>query len=99
MDFDQLTLEERRGLLKAEVLTKDEGARFQIANGFAIRHQLADQRGDYDRAVLDWLFGGYLGTVELTSGAPIRRCWTRSAPATAPPRWAPYPDHPGPATQ
>src|SRR6266508_3303288 len=56
-------LEERRGLLKAEVLTKDEGALFQIANGFAIRHQRADQRGDYDRAFLDRLFWWYLGTV------------------------------------
>ncbi len=60
-------LEERRGLLKAELLTKDEGALFQIANAFAIRHQRADQRGDYDRAFLDWLFWWYLGTVELTN--------------------------------
>jgi hypothetical protein len=59
-------LEERRDLLKAELLTKDEGALFQIANAFAIRHQRAGQRGDYDRAFLDWLFWWYLGTVNLT---------------------------------
>jgi hypothetical protein len=59
-------LEERRGLLKAELLTKDEGALFQIANAFAIRHQRANQQGDYDRAFLDWLFWWYLGTVNLT---------------------------------
>jgi hypothetical protein len=58
-------LEERRDLLRAELLTKDEGALFQIANAFAIRHQRADQRGDYDSAFLDWLFWWYLGTVEL----------------------------------
>jgi hypothetical protein len=31
-------LEERRALLKAELLRDDEGALFQIANRFAIRH-------------------------------------------------------------
>jgi hypothetical protein len=59
-------LEERRDLLKVELLTKDETALFQIANKFAVRHQGADQRGDYDPAFLDWLFWWYLGTVELT---------------------------------
>jgi hypothetical protein len=59
-------LEERRKLLKAEVLPEDERALFTIANGFAIRHQRADQRRDYDVAFLDWLFWWYLGTVELT---------------------------------
>jgi hypothetical protein len=59
-------LEERRDLLKVELLTKDEAALFQIANKFAVRHQGADQRGDYDPAFLDWLFWWYLGTVELT---------------------------------
>jgi hypothetical protein len=59
-------LEERRALLRAELLSKDEGALFTIANGFAIRHQRADQRGDYDSAFLDWLFWWYLGTVQLT---------------------------------
>jgi hypothetical protein len=60
-------LEERRTLLKKELVTKDEGALFQIANTFAIRHQRADQRGDYDRAFLDWLFWWYLATVQLTN--------------------------------
>jgi hypothetical protein len=59
-------LEERRDLLKTQLLTKDEGALFQIANAFAIRHQQAGQRGDYDPAFLDWLFWWYLGTVQLT---------------------------------
>jgi hypothetical protein len=60
-------LEERRSLLKAELLAKDEAALFEIANTFAIRHQRADQRSDYDSAFLDWLFWWYLGTVQLTN--------------------------------
>jgi hypothetical protein len=60
-------LEERRNLLKAELLSKDEDALFHIANRFAIRHQKADQQGDYDSTFLDWLFWWYLGTVELTN--------------------------------
>jgi hypothetical protein len=59
-------LEERRNLLTMELLSKDEGALFTIANEFAIRHQKANQRGDYDSAFLDWLFWWYLGTIELT---------------------------------
>ena len=60
-------LETRRSLLKAELLSRDEEALFQIANGFAIRHQRADQRPDYDDAYLDWLYWLYLATIELTN--------------------------------
>lgn len=60
-------LEARRGLLKAELLSKDEGALFRIASEFAIRHQKADQRPDYDEAYLDWLYWWYLATIELTN--------------------------------
>jgi hypothetical protein len=60
-------LEERRQLLKVELTTGDEGALFQIANKFAIRHRSEQQRGDYDPAFLDWIFWWYLGTVELTN--------------------------------
>jgi hypothetical protein len=59
-------LEERRSLIKAELMSKDEGALFQIANQFAIRHRRADQHGDYPDAYLDWIFWCYLATVELT---------------------------------
>ncbi|MBF6456070.1 MULTISPECIES: hypothetical protein [Nocardia] len=59
-------LEERRDLLKKELFSGDEGALFQIANKFAIRHRRADQHGDYDPAYLDWIFWWYLATVELT---------------------------------
>lgn len=59
-------LEDRRELLKAELLSKDEGALFQIANQFDVRHRRADQRPDYDEAYLDWVFWWYLATIELT---------------------------------
>lgn len=59
-------LQERRALLKAKLLTKDEIALFETANKFAIRHQGADQRSDYDNVYLDWLFWWYLATVYLT---------------------------------
>lgn len=59
-------LEERRALIK-EHLKKDEGALFEIANRFDLRHRRADQRGDYDEAFLDWIFWWYLATVELTN--------------------------------
>lgn len=59
-------LEDRRELLKAELLRKDEGALFQIANEFALRHNRAGQRGDFDPVFLDWVFWWYLATIELT---------------------------------
>jgi hypothetical protein len=60
-------LEHRRALVKASFLSKDEGALFQIANNFDLRHRRADQQGDYDEAFLDWVFWWYLGTIELTN--------------------------------
>src|SRR5271166_3852858 len=59
-------LEDRRELLKAELLRKDEGALFQIANEFGLRHNRAGQRGDFDPVFLDWVFWWYLATIELT---------------------------------
>jgi len=59
-------LEDRRSLIKAELMSKDEGALFQIANEFDLRHSGARQRTDYEDAYLDWIFWWYLATVELT---------------------------------
>ncbi|MER5362833.1 hypothetical protein [Streptomyces sp. NPDC002785] len=59
-------LEERRTLIK-EHLGKDEGALFEIANRYDLRHRNAGQHGDYDDAFLDWIFWWYLATVELTT--------------------------------
>jgi len=60
-------LEARRTLLKENLLTKDEGALFQIANSYEIRHLNERQKSDYDPAFLDWVFWWYLGTIELTN--------------------------------
>lgn len=59
-------LEDRRSLIKAELVSKDEGALFQIANEFDLRHSGARQRTDYQDAYLDWVFWWYLATLELT---------------------------------
>ncbi|WP_331727717.1 hypothetical protein [Streptomyces sp. NBC_01176] len=60
-------LEERRALIKEQVGRPDEGALFEIANRYDLRHRRAGQRGDYDEAFLDWIFWWYLATVELTN--------------------------------
>ncbi|CAM5710161.1 hypothetical protein KAURM247S_05479 [Kitasatospora aureofaciens] len=60
-------LEERRDLIRAELGRPDDGALFQIANRFEIRHRDASQLEDYDPAFLDWIFCWYLATVELTT--------------------------------
>ena len=59
-------LEERRKLIRSELLSKDEDALFMIANKFNIRHQNEMQRSDYDTVFLDWLFWWYLATIDLT---------------------------------
>jgi hypothetical protein len=59
-------LEERREVVRQHVGRKDEGALFQIANEFAIRHQRDGQKGDFDESFLDWIYWWYLATVELT---------------------------------
>lgn len=66
-------LESRRKDLKSDLLSKDEGALFEIANNYRIRHHRADQHGDYAPQFLDWIFWNYLATVELSN-----RLMTRS---------------------
>jgi hypothetical protein len=60
--------EECRELLRKDLPfgRRDEGALFQIANEFALRHQTASQKADYDPVFLDWVFWWYLATIELT---------------------------------
>ncbi len=60
-------LEQRRDLLKAELVRKDEAALFEIANRFDLRHRGGDQLADYDDAFLGWIFYWYLATVHLTN--------------------------------
>lgn len=59
-------LESRRALLKTELLRKDEGVLFQIANEFDLRHHRDGQRGEYRQEFLDWVFYWYLATIQLT---------------------------------
>lgn len=59
-------LEARRSLLKRELLSTDEGALFDLANNFALRHQNDRQRDEYSEEFLDWIFWLYAATVELT---------------------------------
>ena len=66
-------LEERRNLLKEELLKGDEQELFRIANQFNLRHQGADQRTDYAPEFLEWLFYWYLATVDLTDKLLARR--------------------------
>lgn len=65
-------LEDRRPTIKRQLMSKDEGDLFNIANNFDIRHRRLDQRGEYDDAFLDWIFWWYLATVELTDRIPLR---------------------------
>lgn len=65
-------LEPRRQLLKDRLTSRDEGALFEIANRFAIRHNDEAQQGSYDPVFLDWLFWWYLATVELTDRLTAR---------------------------
>ncbi|MFI2589843.1 hypothetical protein ACH498_25070 [Rhodococcus erythropolis] len=58
-------LEERRALVKEELLTADERDLFVVANKFGIRHRGADQRTNYDPAYLDWIYWWYIATFEL----------------------------------
>jgi len=59
-------LEDRRSLLKKELLSKDESDLFLIANRFDLRHKGADQQSDYADEYLEWIFYWYLSTVRLT---------------------------------
>jgi hypothetical protein len=57
-------LEVLRPDIKDAMLSADENALFQLANGFAIRHNNRKQRGDYDRVTwLRWAFYVYLATI------------------------------------
>ena len=61
-----LVLEPHRKTVMEQHLTKkDEGAIFNIANQFHIRHKDADQYADYRAEFLEWIFYWYLGTIKL----------------------------------
>jgi hypothetical protein len=59
-------LERLRPTVKEHLFSKDEGALFQIANQFWVRHNDPDQRKDYKHdAWWDWLFHLYLSSIRL----------------------------------
>jgi hypothetical protein len=59
-------LERLRPMVKDHMFGKDEGALFQIANQFWVRHNDLAQRKDYDHdAWWDWLFHLYLSSIRL----------------------------------
>lgn len=58
-------LEHQRPAIKAEMLSKDENALFEIANGFSIRHHNRGQQNDYDKGIWqEWIFHVYLATAK-----------------------------------
>jgi predicted DNA-binding ribbon-helix-helix protein len=76
-------LEERRQHLKSAGLSKkDDGALFDIANNFDLRHRNIRQHGDYDEAFLEWLFWWYLATVDLTDRLLARQASGSPASST-----------------
>jgi hypothetical protein len=65
-------LELRRALIRRNLLRRDEGDLFEIANSFDVRHMNERQKREYDDAFLDWLFWWYLATIELTDRLVVR---------------------------
>jgi hypothetical protein len=59
-------LEKLRPEVKAEMLRGDEGALFNIANNFTIRHLNERQKGNYDSALWhSWMFYVNLSTIHV----------------------------------
>ncbi len=61
-------LEYLRPHVKENMLSEDEGALFNIANNFGLRHNSRTQRVDYDKPVwLSWAFYVYLSTIHAVT--------------------------------
>ena len=59
-------LEKLRPEIKEEMLSKDEGALFNIANNFTIRHLNEQQKGEYDSTIWhQWMFYVNLSTIHV----------------------------------
>ena len=66
-------LERLRPKIKEEMFSKDEGALFEIANKFWIRHNNAAQLRDYPHDLWwDWLFHVFLASIRLVQGIAHR---------------------------
>jgi hypothetical protein len=67
-------LEELRPSMEGLFSIEDEGALFNIANNFAIRHRNQRQRQDYDRSIwMPWIFFWYLAAIYSITEALDRR--------------------------
>ena len=56
--------ESMRSAVRQHLTRKDEGALFELLNGFSIRHMRQDQKRDYDRPIfLTWLFYEILAAI------------------------------------
>jgi len=63
-----------RSTVGTQLLSRDEGELFDIANNFGIRHHNPRQKTDYDSGVwLDWIFFSYLNSVSLVSRLLAKR--------------------------
>ena len=59
-------LEKLRPEIKAEMLSKDEGDLFNIANNFTVRHLKEKQKGNYDSEIWhSWMFYVNLSTIHV----------------------------------
>ena len=78
--------------MKAEMLSKDEGALFNIANNFTIRYLNEQQKGDYDSAIWhQWMFYVNLSTIHVITRLVNRKGSALTTPAG--PRGATPPRH------
>lgn len=59
-------LEERRPFIKSKLHGKDEGALFNLANNYDLRHNDGKQAVAYGDEFLSWISCYYLATVQLT---------------------------------
>jgi hypothetical protein len=79
-------LKETKGL-GAVLDRKDEGAIFQIANEFGVRHHDPKQKTNYDRAIwYSWIFHFYLATYHAAIRLLIRKEKETKPPARRPQR-------------
>jgi hypothetical protein len=66
--------------VKAEMLRGDEGALFNIANNFTIRHLNERQKGNYDTATWhSWMFYVNLSTIHMITRLVNRKARQQSA--------------------
>lgn len=66
-------LEGRRPFIKSKLHGKDEGAIFNLANNYDLRHNDGKQAVAYGDEFLGWIFYYYLATIQLTNDLLARQ--------------------------